>query len=117
MSYEIEGILIQKKDTVKTSELFRKREFVLEIRELVENKEFFNYPTFEATQDRCEVLNGVEIGSTLKVQFNIKGRKWEKDGNTRYFNTLQAWNIAIVYAASNPAENNAPEQEQKDLPF
>lgn len=113
MSYEIEGKLIQKKDTVKTSELFRKREFVLHIL----SEEHPNYITFEATQDRCEVLNGIEIGSILKVQFNVKGRKWEKDGNTRYFNTLQAWNIAIVYAASNPAENNAPEQEQKDLPF
>ena len=116
MTYEIEGKLIQKKDTQKVSETFRKREFVVEITELVNGEQKPNYIKFDTNQDRCEVLNGIEIGSIIKVRFNIRGRKWEKDGVPNYFNSLEAWNISIVYQKE---QATAPETttNKDDLPF
>ena len=116
MTYEIEGKLIELKNTQQVSETFRKREFIVEIIETVNGEQKPNYINLDTNQDRCEVLNGIDIGSILKVRFNIRGRKWEKDGKISYFNSLEAWNISILYKKSEPAPEQKQEQEE-DLPF
>jgi hypothetical protein len=44
-------------------------------------------------QDKCSLLDGLGINSQVKVSFNLRGRKWEKDGQTSYFTNLDAWKI------------------------
>ena len=71
---------------------FKKREFVV----LVENEKdhkWDDYIKFELTQDKCDILNAIEVGMNVEVTFVIGGRKWEKDGKVNYFNSLKVVSI------------------------
>lgn len=68
---------------------FRKRELVLTTED--------QYPQtimVEFTQDKCDLLNGYQVGQSVKVAINIKGREWvNPQGESKYFNSLQGWRI------------------------
>lgn len=121
MSYEMTGRLIEKYDTMQVSEKFRKREFVIEKTETVNQFEYVDPVKFQLTQDRCNVLDTIELGETLKVTFNIRGRKWEKDGRVNYFQNLEAWKIERtgVEAPAPPPHkiDDIPMEAADDLPF
>ncbi len=93
MSYEITGKLIVKNDIHQVSETFKKREFVLEVTENVAGREFTNYAKMQLVQNRCEIIDPYNIGDHLKVHFNIRGNRWEKEGKENYFTNLEAWRI------------------------
>ncbi|MCB0502033.1 MAG: DUF3127 domain-containing protein [Bacteroidetes bacterium] len=126
MNFDIEGKLIEKYDTQQVSDRFRKREFVIEIVEEAYGKEFINCIKFQLNQDKCSELDAFKINDTIKVTFNIKGRKWEKNGSVSYFTNLEAWKITGVNQA---ASNNVPpppisevdliplDEDNDDLPF
>jgi single-strand DNA-binding protein len=89
MAYEATGILIADMGTQQVSEKFRKREFVLEIQE-------GQYPQtvkFELAQDKCDLLNGFQLQSPVTVSFDLRGRAYDKNGQTLYFTTLSAWKV------------------------
>ncbi|OYT13006.1 MAG: hypothetical protein B6I19_07370 [Bacteroidetes bacterium 4572_114] len=121
MSFEITGKIIEKYDSVQVTERFRKREFVIEIRKDVGGNEFIDTPKFQLTQDRCELLDSVQIGEEIKLQFNIRGRRWEKDGQVNYFNNLEAWKIEKMSAPVSQAPphtlEDIPPEPSDDLPF
>lgn len=97
---EIQGKLIELSDTTQVTDTFRKREFVVEY---ADNPQYPEFVKFECIQDRCDLLNNFQVGQELTVSFNLKGRKWvDPQGNTKYFNSLQAWRIQ-------PAASDAPE--------
>lgn len=104
MSYEVSGKLIEKFDTNTISEKFKKREFILEKRENSNGFEFVDFIKFQLTQDKCSILDPYQIGDDLKVNFNLRGRKWEKDGNVNYFTNLEAWKIEKVDANASPSD-------------
>lgn len=104
MSLEITGTLIQRNNTVQVNERFKKREFTLDITDNTKEKTYPNFAKMQATQERCEVLDKLKQGDILKVSFNIRGNKWEKDGNVNYITNLEAWKIEVV--------GNAPQQSQ-----
>lgn len=112
MSFEISGRLIEKFDTEKISDKFRKREFVLEIKEVVGSNEFVNHIKFQLTQDRCDMLDNYNIDDEIKISFNLRGRKWEKDGKVSYFTNLEAWRIDKVVRNE---ENEPPPPTHHDL--
>ena len=70
---EITGKLLECMDTVQVSERFRKREFVLEY---ADNPEYPEYIKFELAQDRCELLDSFQPGQKVRVDFDLKGRRW-----------------------------------------
>ena len=115
MSFEITGKLIEKFDTSQITERFRKREFVIEKRETSGLSEFIETIKFQLTQDRCELIDNVETGEDIKVSFNIKGRRWEKNGQVSYFNNLEAWKVDKLEAI-NPQPENAPPPEMDEIP-
>ncbi len=96
MSFEIEGKLIEKNEIEQVTDSFKKREFVIEKSVSNNGKEFIDTIKFQLIQDKCEQLNSYKLGDNIKVQFNIKGRKWTKNGQTSYFNNLEAWKIDAV---------------------
>ena len=64
------------------------------------------------------------LGDTVKVLFNIKGSKWNKDGKDNYITNLDAWRMEAVQLGGNtaPTETNTyfdiPTNEAgDDLPF
>lgn len=123
MSFEITGKLIEKYDTVQVTERFRKREFVIEKRENVGSSEFVDMIKFQLSQDRCEALDNFNPGEDIKVAFNIRGRRWEKDGRVNYFNNLEAWRIEKLADENLPETppphtmDDIPPEEGDDLPF
>jgi len=122
MSFELSGKLIEKLDTQQVTSTFRKREFVLEKKESASGREFIEYIKFQLNQDRCELLDNCKLNEELNVSFNIKGRKWEKDGKVSYFLNLEAWKIDKVSGENNqsappPSMADIPPEMDDDLPF
>ena len=128
MSYELTGKLFIKFDTMQKTETFKTREFVVEKAEDINGKLITNYIKFQCLQDRTSIVDRVNVGDEIKVHFNIKGSKWEKNGSVSYFNNLDAWRIEQILQ---PGKNNSgneqlepldnftssPEEANDDLPF
>ncbi len=106
MSLEITGKLLLKYDTQVISDKFKKREFVLELAEEINGNIYTNYAKMQLVQAKCEAIDRYNPGDMLKVSFNIKGTKYEKDGKVNYFSNLDAWRVES--ATATPAGNSQP---------
>jgi len=96
MGFDVTGKLIAKYETVQRSEKFRTREFVIETTEDIGGRIINNYIKFQSVQDRTSLVDRFNIGDTVKVHFNIKGSKWEKNGQINYITNLDAWRLENV---------------------
>lgn len=123
MSYELTGKLIAKYDTVQRKETFKTREFVIEKSDDINGKLIVNYVKFQCVQDKTALPDRFNLGDTVKVLFNIKGSKWNKDGKDNYITNLDAWRMEAVSLGgeSAPSDSNyfdIPQNESgDDLPF
>jgi hypothetical protein len=128
MSYELIGKLVAKYDTVQKTATFKTREFAIEKTDDIGGRTIVNYAKFQCVQDKTEIIDKVNVGDDVKVYFNIKGSKWERDGKTNYITNLDAWRIEqMLHAnASNtsdpkedlePMDNFTSEEVADDLPF
>ncbi len=128
MSYELVGKLIAKYETIQRKETFKTREFVIEKSEDINGKTITNYVKFQCVQDRTTMPDRFNIGDTVKVLFNIKGSKWNKDGKDNYITNLDAWRMeAVALGGSDIAPSDAgayfdmpagdPGDASDDLPF
>ena len=105
---------------------FRKREVVITTEE--------QYPQdlmIEFIQDKCDLLNSYQVGQSVKVDINLRGREWESpQGEIKYFNSIQGWRIEKLFSDNDdstippvpPAEAFEPadeinKEEPDDLPF
>ena len=112
----------------QVSASFKKRELVVTTEE-----QYPQHIMIEFTQDKCDLLNNYNIGESVKVSINLRGREWvNPQGEAKYFNSIQGWRIermANEMAASAPqmppmpaaqAFESAPsfkEEDHDDLPF
>ena len=116
--------LIEIMKLIEISENFKKREFIVEYSS---NPSYIENIKFELIQDRCNILDDFEIGDQIKVEFDLKGRKWsDPNGKVRYFNTLRAWKISKVLSIDesknddNQIDSLEPHENKNnddDLPF
>ncbi len=126
--YKLTGTIKVLNDTVQVNDRFSKREFVVQTADM--------YPQtilFQSTQDKCALLDGVQVGEQVEVSFDLRGREWvSPQGDVRFFNSLEAWRIEKVAqqgggapltpspldpiqpSGSAPQNSNA---EEDDLPF
>jgi len=131
-SFELTGRLVEKYNEQKVTDSFRKREFVVETRENRNDRDFIESIKFQVIQDKCSLLDNVNLNEDVKVTFNIRGRRYDKDGKTSYFTNLEAWRIESLNKGntasaqqSQPASAPAVQEEQvantsapdDDLPF
>lgn len=101
---EISGIIKKVDETQQVTDSFKKREFVLSTQE-----QYPQHISFQFVQDRCEKLNGIQPNDEVKVFFDIRGREWTSpQGEVKYFNTLQAWNIEKMTAGGATASDSLP---------
>jgi hypothetical protein len=114
MSFEINGKLVEKFETQNVTASFRKREFVIEKTESTGGREFTEVIKFQLSQDRCDLIDPYQLNEEIKIHFNIKGRKWEKDGRVSYFTNLEAWRIEKV--AANVQDDIPPQHSIDDIP-
>lgn len=126
MGFDLTGKIVAKFDTVQRSATFKTREFVVETNEDVNGRTITNFVKFQTVQDRTAILDRFNVGDTVKVLFNIKGSRWEKNGQTNYITNLDAWRIEQVGMAQGsgfsapPAFSPDPESQSgiaDDLPF
>ena len=124
MSYEVTGKLVAKFDIVQRTETFKTREFVIEKTEDVNGRAITNYIKFQCVQDKTAMPDKYTMGEEVKVQFNIKGTKWVKDGRENYITNLDAWRMESVKLTQQSAPDNSSysdfSSEQNvvdDLPF
>ena len=104
---------------------FRKREVVVTTEE-----QYPQHILVEFIQDKCDLLNAYQVGQSVKIGINLRGREWvNPQGETKYFNSVQGWRIEEAVAAApsemppmppasafEAAEGDANEVED-DLPF
>jgi hypothetical protein len=121
MSFEINGRLAEKFETQKVSDRFQKREFILEIKSTGSSGyEFVDFIKFQSTQDKCALLDQFNIDDMVKVSFNLRGRKWEKEGQVSYFTNLEAWRIEKIQNEGTEPAIGTPTQDSftdQDTPF
>jgi hypothetical protein len=83
--------------TEQKSEKFSVREFVV----LDNTKpEYPDYIKFQLSNANCDLIDSFKQNDIIEVEFNLQGRKWEKDGKVSYFNTLSAWKVRLVSSAT-----------------
>lgn len=105
---------------------FRKRELVITTEE-----QYPQHILVEFVQDKTDLLNNYQVGQSVKVSINLRGREWvNPQGETKYFNSIQGWRIENLQQdaadanvppvppadAFEPADN-LNEEDHDDLPF
>ena len=89
-TFELKGALKVLGQTQEFSGGFRKRELVITTEG--------DYPQdvkLEVVKDKCDLLDRLSLGQTIKVGFNVRGNEY----NGKYYNNLQAWKIEAVGSA------------------
>lgn len=93
---------------MNVTETFQKRELV------VITDEDTPYPQhilFQLTRERMAFADSLNVGDMVEVDFNIRGKRYERDGQVSFFNTLDAWRINR-YAASHGSGAMQPMPQQ-----
>jgi len=126
MAFETNGRVIDISPINQVSDKFRKREFVIEKKEAGGVAVFVDYIKFQLTQDKCDLINESFMNEDVKIWFNIRGNKWERDGKVNYFTNLDVWKIEKISSQEQDQnlssditlEDIPPENDElNDLPF
>ena len=121
MAINTSGKLHATFEAQQVTQRFRKREFVVE---LGDNPDYPQFVIFQLTGDRCEHLDGFNVGDEVNVEFNLRGREWNSPkGETKFFNSLDVWKIEKAGGAATGGfggDNEPPPHDDeflKDVPF
>lgn len=106
MAFEITGRIIEVLPVNQVSDKFRKREFVIEKKETGGSAVFVDYIKFQLVQDKCDLINESFLNEEVKIWFNLRGNKWERDGRVNYFTNLDAWKVERI--SDETADKNVP---------
>ena len=126
MAFEITGKVIDISPVNQVSDKFKKREFVIEKKESGGTAVFIDYVKFQLVQDKVDLINESFLNEDVKIWFNLKGNKWERDGKINYFTNLDAWKIEKASSQTRDqnvqtrttVEDIPPENDDiSDLPF
>ena len=71
---------------------------------------------FTFKKDRCALLDPVNVGDPVKIQFTIDGRKWDGPNGVRYFTDLTGWKIEVLNANGTSTEPVPAPPEVPDVP-
>ena len=76
---------------------FRKHEVVIK----TGDDRFPNTIPVEFMKEAIDYSTALKVGQEVEIKCRLNGREWEKDGNTRYFVSVQGMEISF---ANEPAE-------------
>lgn len=89
---------------------FEKRDLVITTEEQYPNDIIIQF-----TQQRCDLLDSLQLGQNVKVYINIRGREWTNpQGETKYFNTIEGWKIEVIQTTN--VANQQPVQQAPQQP-
>ncbi|MDA3779088.1 MAG: DUF3127 domain-containing protein [Bacteroidales bacterium] len=124
MSFEITGKIIEIYNTQQINDKFKKRDFVIEQVNNNSGRDFIEHIKFQLLQDKTGLIDKYSMNDEVKVSFNIKGKRWERDGKVSYFTNLDAWKIEgnsqqapSGNVAPPPSIDDLPPEGDEDLPF
>ena len=108
MSYELVGTVKVVMEMQTFASGFTKREFVVTTED--------DYPQeikFECIKERCALLDHVQVGGRVKVQFRVRGNEYKE----RYYVNLQAYQLEKldVDGSSVSMEPDAVPMDEPDL--
>ena len=73
----------------QVSASFKKRELVV-----TTDEQYPQHILIEFAQDKCSLLDNIQINEDVTVHINLRGREWvNSKGETKYFNQIQGWKI------------------------
>lgn len=107
---QLNGIIKNIYETEQVSDKFKKRTFVL----ATYKGDFENLIALEATQDRVNMLDNVNIGDSVTAHIDVRSREY----NGKWYTQVQCWKIDTV-AKTEPAKTDYKELSptDNDLPF
>ena len=86
---EVKGKVKVVNDTQEVSASFKKRELVV-----TTDEQYPQHILIEFAQDKCSLLDNIQINEEVTVYINLRGREWvNPQGETKYFNQIQGWKI------------------------
>ena len=89
---------------------FEKRDLVI-----VTEEQYPQTIIIQFTQQRCDLLDSLQVGQNVKVYINIRGREWTNpQGETKYFNTIEGWKIEVIQTTN--VANQQPVQQAPQQP-
>ena len=89
---------------------FEKRDLVI-----ITEEQYPQTIIIQFTQQRCDLLDSLQVGQVVKVYINIKGREWRSPyGEIKYFNTIEGWKIELVQTTN--VANQQPVQQAPQQP-
>lgn len=77
---------------------FRKRLVVLE----QDKQKFTNYVPVEFTNDNCDLVDDLNVGDDVEIDYRLNGRKWQKDAKSevKYFLNAEGMRFQVVGGGS-----------------
>lgn len=112
MALELTGKLIEIQPIQQIKENFSKREFVIEITQQTNTgMTYTNFAAFQLVNNACQLVDRFQVGQDVRVSFDVRGNRWEKDGQVRYITNLNAWRIEA--AAAPQMQQGYPQQQQQ----
>lgn len=104
------GVIVYIGETKAVSDKYSLREFVLS--DL--NEKFPQEVKFQVSQKNCPLLDNYQVGQTITVHYNLRGRRYERNGTTSWFTTVEAWRIE---APTQVEGRTAAEAFEDEIPF
>jgi len=95
-------------DETQVSPTYSKRELVVTTEE-----QYPQHILIEFAQGKCnKELDMLAPGQRVTVSINIGGREWvNPQGETKYFNSIKGWRVAINTTPGTAAARQAPAQQ------
>ena len=113
------GVIYNIGEVQNISEKFKKRDFVLELKN---NEAYVQKVLFTLILDKVDAIDSCSVGDSVEVDFNLQGKEWTSpSGEVKFFNTLSVFGISkkqepgTVSAADVTKRVDVPNQD--DLPF
>jgi single-strand DNA-binding protein len=108
MAYEISGTVKVIFETQTFGSGFSKREFVITTRD-----KFPQDIKLECLKDKTALLDNLEEGQSVNVQFDVTGREY----NGRYFVNLVAWRVEAAEGDSAPGKPRKQDRKADEPPL
>ena len=91
---------------------FEKRDLVITTEEQYQQTIIIQF-----TQQRCDLLDSLQVGQNVKVYINIRGREWTNpQGETKYFNTIEGWKIEVIQTTNVAYQQPVQQAPQQQAP-
>ena len=91
---------------------FEKRDLVI-----VTEEQYPQTIIIQFTQQRCDLLDSLQVGQNVKVYINIRGREWTNpQGETKYFNTIEGWKIEVIQTTNVAYQQPVQQAPQQQAP-